>query len=68
LWQGAPSDGGTGESASHSFSQFFREQPGSQGGTGNWAPGGQEESSTGDTGTRAPLYEKGRGEGINVFA
>ncbi len=68
LWQGAPSDGGTGESASHSFSQFFREQPGSQGGTGNWTPGGEEESSTGGTDTRAPLYEKGRGEGINVFA
>lgn len=68
LWQGAPSDGDTGGSASHSFSQFFREQAGSRGGTGNWTPGGKEESSSGDAGTPPPIYERGRGEGINIFA
>jgi hypothetical protein len=68
LWQGAPSDSGTGGSASHSFSHFFREQTGSQGGTGNWPSGGKEESSSGGTGTPPTIYEKGRGEGISIFA
>lgn len=68
LWQDAPSDGGTGGSASHSFSHFFRERADSGGRTGNWLPGGKEESSSGGTGNLPPLYGGGRGEGISIFA
>lgn len=68
LWQDAPSDGGAGGSASHSFSHFFRERPDSGGGTGNWLSGAKEESSSGGSGNLPPLYGRGRGEGISIFA